>query len=298
MGRAMPRADGGCRISKRRIGDSLRRLRAGRSHASLHSVTLSPVTPVLEAAFAAQPGGTGHVYSRHTRTLRRERGHLQVHRRWGDGLVLGPAVHRAQTSNYPREEGAHEAELGGVRPSGLQPADTGLPRVRIARVRPLVRADEELDGSAVTDHELYAYSHIMIADRMWAQGNIAMANTKTAFKRWYTREFLGYEYGGNPDIIVNENAVAIRLERQAGSPEDFQIIELDTGHNSKYRPEPGSRPSSVISPRSRSGSPSAPRTPSSRGRTPSTPSRGPNTTSSAPPTMRRSTTSSSTERAR
>ena len=51
-------------MSKRRIGDSLRRLARGALACVLAaSMTLSPVTPVLEAAFAAQPGGTAHVYS-------------------------------------------------------------------------------------------------------------------------------------------------------------------------------------------------------------------------------------------
>lgn len=233
-------------MSKRRIGDSLRRLARGALACVLAaSMTLSPVTPVLEAAFAAQPGGTGHVYSG---TLVRYGGSGGTCRFTVDGVTAwcsDPQYTAPKTGDYPVKK-AH------TRPNseGFAHLDSNL-RTLVYRAYGSPGFDRsywptrDWDGSAVTDDELYAYSHIMIADRMWAQGNIAMANTKTAFKRWYTREFLGYEYGGNPDIIVNENAVAIRLERQAGSPEDFQIIELDTGHNSKYRP--GARSQTIIS---------------------------------------------------
>ena len=232
-------------MSKRRIGDSLRRLARGALACVLAaSMTLSPVTPVLEAAFAAQPGGTGHVYSG---TLVRYGGSGGTCRFTVDGVTAwcsDPQYTAPKTGDYPVKK-AH------TRPNseGFAHLDSNL-RTLVYRAYGSPGFDRsywptrDWDGSAVTDDELYAYSHIMIADRMWAQGNIAMANTKTAFKRWYTREFLGYEYGGNPDIIVNENAVAIRLERQAGSPEDFQIIELDTGHNSKYRP--GARSQTII----------------------------------------------------
>lgn len=232
-------------MSKRRIGDSLRRLARGALACVLAaSMTLSPVTPVLEAAFAAQPGGTAHVYSG---TLVRYGGSGGTCRFTVDGVTAwcsDPQYTAPKTGDYPVKE-AH------TRPNseGFAHLDSNL-RTLVYRAYGSPGFDRsywptrDWDGSAVTDDELYAYSHIMIADRMWAQGNIAMANTKTAFKRWYTREFLGYEYGGNPDIIVNENAVAIRLERQAGSPEDFQIIELDTGYNSKYRP--GARSQTII----------------------------------------------------
>ena len=232
-------------MSKRRIGDSLRRLARGALACVLAAgMTLSPVTPALEAAFAAQPGGTGHVYSG---SPVRYGGGADTCRFTVDGVTAwcsDPQYTAPKTGDYPVKE-AH------TRPNseGFAHLDSNL-RTLVYRAYGSPGFDRsywptrDWDGSAVTDDELYAYSHIMIADRMWAQGNIAMANTKTAFKRWYTREFLGYEYGGNPDIIVNENAVAIRLERQAGSPEDFQIIELDTGHNSKYRP--GARSQTII----------------------------------------------------
>lgn len=233
-------------MSKRRIGDSLRRLARGALACVLAAgMTLSPVTPALEAAFAAQPGGTGHVYSG---SLVRYGGGAGTCRFTVDGVTAwcsDPQYTAPKTGDYPVKK-AHTRP----NPEGFTHLDSNL-RTLVYRAYGSPGFDRsywptrDWDGSAVTDDELYAYSHIMIADRMWAQGNIAMANTKTAFKRWYTREFLGYEFGGNPDIIVNENAVAIRLERQAGSPEDFQIIELDTGHNSKYRP--GARSQTIIS---------------------------------------------------
>lgn len=233
-------------MSKRRIGDSLRRLARGALACVLAAgMTLSPVTPALEAAFAAQSGGTGHVYSG---SLVRYGGGAGTCRFTVDGVTAwcsDPQYTAPKTGDYPVKK-AHTRP----NPEGFTHLDSNL-RTLVYRAYGSPGFDRsywptrDWDGSAVTDDELYAYSHIMIADRMWAQGNIAMANTKTAFKRWYTREFLGYEFGGNPDIIVNENAVAIRLERQAGSPEDFQIIELDTGHNSKYRP--GARSQTIIS---------------------------------------------------
>lgn len=233
-------------MSKKRIGASLRRLARGALACAIAaSMALSPVAPAIETAFAAQPGGTGHVYSG---TPVRYGGGADTCRFTVDGVTAwcsDPQYTAPKTGDYPVKK-AH------TRPNseGFAHLDSNL-RTLVYRAYGSPGFDRsywptrDWDGSAVTDDELYAYSHVMIADRMWAQGNIAMANTKTAFKRWYTREFLGYEYGGNPDIIVNENAVAIRLERQAGSPEDFQIIELDTGHNSKYRP--GARSQTIIS---------------------------------------------------
>lgn len=233
-------------MSKRRIGDSLRRLARGALACVLAAgMTLSPVTPVLEAAFAAQPGGTGHVYSG---TLVRYGGSGGTCRFTVDGVTAwcsDPQYTAPKTGDYPVKK-AH------TRPNseGFAHLDSNL-RTLVYRAYGSPGFDRsywptrDWDGSAVTDDELYAYSHIMIADRMWAQGNIALQNTTTSFRRWYCHEFLGYEFGTPGTPITNENAVCLRLERQAGSPEDFQIIELDTGHNSKYRP--GARSQTIIS---------------------------------------------------
>lgn len=233
-------------MSKRRIGDSLRRLARGALACVLAAgMTLSPVTPVLEAAFAAQPGGTGHVYSG---TLVRYGGSGGTCRFTVDGVTAwcsDPQYTAPKTGDYPVKK-AH------TRPNsdGFAHLDSNL-RTLVYRAYGSPGFDRsywptrDWDGSAITDDELYAYSHIMIADRMWAQGNIALQNTTTSFRRWYCHEFLGYEFGTPGTPITNENAVCLRLERQAGSPEDFQIIELDTGHNSKYRP--GARSQTIIS---------------------------------------------------
>lgn len=233
-------------MSKRRIGDSLRRLARGALACVLAaSMTLSPVTPVLEVAFAAQPGGTAHVYSG---TLVRYGGSGGTCRFTVDGVTAwcsDPQYTAPKTGDYPVKK-AH------TRPNsdGFAHLDSNL-RTLVYRAYGSPGFDRsywptrDWDGSAITDDELYAYSHIMIADRMWAQGNIALQNTTTSFRRWYCHEFLGYEFGTPGTPITNENAVCLRLERQAGSPEDFQIIELDTGHNSKYRP--GARSQTIIS---------------------------------------------------
>lgn len=233
-------------MSKRRIGDSLRRLARGALACVLAAgMTLSPVTPALEAAFAAQPGSTGHVYSG---SPVRYGGGADTCRFTVDGVTAwcsDPQYTAPKTGDYPVKE-AH------TRPNseGFAHLDSNL-RTLVYRAYGSPGFDRsywptrDWDGSAVTDDELYAYSHIMIADRMWAQGNIALQNTTTSFRRWYCHEFLGYEFGTPGTPITNENAVCLRLERQAGSPEDFQIIELDTGHNSKYRP--GARSQTIIS---------------------------------------------------
>lgn len=232
-------------MSKRRIGDSLRRLARGALACVLAAgMTLSPVTPVLEAAFAAQPGGTGHVYSG---SPVRYGGGADTCRFTVDGVTAwcsDPQYTAPKTGDYPVKK-AH------TRPNsdGFAHLDSNL-RTLVYRAYGSPGFDRsywptrDWDGSAITDDELYAYSHIMIADRMWAQGNIALQNTTTSFRRWYCHEFLGYEFGTPGTPITNENAVCLRLERQAGSPEDFQIIELDTGHNSKYRP--GARSQTII----------------------------------------------------
>lgn len=233
-------------MSKKGIGGSLRRAARGALACILAaSMTLSPITPAIEVAFAAQPGGTGHVSS--GRTIRYGSGGrtdlFSV-----DGTVAwcsDPQRDAPKAGDYPVKE-AH------TRPNseGVTHPDSNL-RTLVYRSFGAPGFDRsywpqrDWDGSEITDDELYAYSHILIADRMWCQGNIALSGTSTAFRRWFCHEFLGYEFGTPGTPITNENAVAIRLERDAGSPEDFKIIELNTGNNSMFRP--GGRSQTIIS---------------------------------------------------
>ncbi len=207
------------------------------------SMTLSPITPAVGAAFAAEPGGMGNVS---TGALIRYGGGGGTSRFTVDGATAwcsDPQLTSPRSGSYPVRD-AHTRPS----PEGWQHPDSAL-RALVYRSYGAPGFDRsqwptrDWDGTAVTDDELYAYSHIMIADRMWSQGNVALANTSTRFKRWYTREFLGYEYGAH-GTTVNPDAVALKLERQ-GAPEGFRIIELDTGRNSLYRP--GARSQTIIS---------------------------------------------------
>lgn len=91
------------------------------------------------------------------------------------------------------------------------------------------------DGSAITDDECLAYTHILTADRMWCQGDKALSGTSGAFKSWFCREFLGYEWGTPGGPTTNPGAVVLRFESK-GAPADFRILELDTGNNSIFTP--------------------------------------------------------------
>lgn len=234
-------------MSKKRFGGSLRRVAQGALACILAaSMTLSPITPAIETAFAAQPGGTGRVNS--ARTIRYGGGGGRTELFSVDGTVAwcsDPQLDSPKSGDYPVKE-AH------TRPNsaGVTHPDSSL-RTLVYRSFGAPGFDRsywpqrDWDGTEITDDELYAYSHILIADRMWCQGNIALSGTNTAFRRWFCHEFLGYEFGTPGTPITNENAVAIRLERDAGSPEDFKIIELNTGNNSKFRP--GGRSQTIIS---------------------------------------------------
>lgn len=230
---------------ERKTGRARRALRALAVGALSAWLALSPASPAIEAALAAQPGGTGRVVTQPT-TIRYGGG-ADTGRFTVDGAAAwcsDPQFTSPKTGDYPVAE-AH------TRPNkeGWSHKDSTLRSVvyRSYGAPGFDRSEwpsTDWDGSAVTDDELYAYSHIMIADRMWAQGDIALRATKPAFKRWYCHEFLGYEWGTPGTPITNPDAVALRFERE-GSPEGFRVIELDTGYNSKY--VPGGRSQTIIS---------------------------------------------------
>lgn len=233
-------------MTKKRIRAALRRAARGALALALAAgMALSPITGAASAALAAQPGGTGHVA---TGAPIAYGGGSDTCRFTVDGATAwcsDPLRTAPRSGDYP----AAEARVR-PRPDGFAHPQSDL-RTMVYRAYGAPGFDRsywpatDWDGSAVTDDELYAYSHILIADRMWGQGDVALANTAPAFRRWFCHEFLGYEYGTPGTPTTNENAVALRLEREAGSPEDFRVIELDTGYNSLYRP--GGRSQVIVS---------------------------------------------------
>lgn len=208
------------------------------------SMALSPASPAISAALAAQPGGTGRVV---TQPGVRYGGGANTGRFTVDGTTAwcsDPQYTSPKSGDYPVAE-AH------TRPNkdGWSHKDSALRSVvyRSYGAPGFDRSEwptTDWDGTATSDDELYAYSHILIADRMWCQGDIALRGTGAAFRRWFCHRFLGYEWGTPGAPITNPDAVALRLERE-GSPEGFRVIELDTGYNSKY--VPGGRSQTIIS---------------------------------------------------
>ena len=85
------------------------------------------------------------------------------------------------------------------------------------------------DGTEITDDEFYAYTHILVADRMWCSGAVALQGTSDKFKEWFHWNILGYTYGHNGEI-ENEQAIGPRIEKMT-LPGGFEAYQLDTGNN-------------------------------------------------------------------
>ena len=90
------------------------------------------------------------------------------------------------------------------------------------------------DGSQITDDEFLAYTHILISDRMWAEGQKALTNTATAFKQWFCHNIFGYEWGTD-GTVTNWDCTAVKLQN-AGAPADFNVYQVNTGNNSMFTP--------------------------------------------------------------
>ena len=85
------------------------------------------------------------------------------------------------------------------------------------------------DGTEITDDEFYAYTHILVADRMWCNGEVALKGTSERFKAWFYWNILGYTYGHNGGR-ENERAVGLVIEGKP-LPDGFEAYQLDTGYN-------------------------------------------------------------------
>lgn len=86
------------------------------------------------------------------------------------------------------------------------------------------------DGSSITSDELYAYTHVLLAERMSHSATDALLYTTTDFKEWFFWNILGRTYGGN---TRNPNAVGPQIE-SLSVPQGFVAYQLDTGNNSKW----------------------------------------------------------------
>ena len=102
-------------------------------------------------------------------------------------------------------------------------------------------ADKDWDGSAVTSSEFYAYTHILLAERMSNSPSEALAYTSKDFKEWFYWNILGKTYGGTEK---NPDAVGPQIEK-LDVPDGFEVFQLDTGNNSKWHE--GERSQIVVS---------------------------------------------------
>ena len=87
------------------------------------------------------------------------------------------------------------------------------------------------DGSEITDAEYQAYTHVMIADRMWHDGERALALADEAFKQWFSPTFLGFYFKGDatgqPYILSQWEARANEIPGE----DEFDIYMIETGQN-------------------------------------------------------------------
>ena len=91
---------------------------------------------------------------------------------------------------------------------------------------------KDWDGSEITDDEFYAYTHILVSDRITSDGSVALRNTSARFKAWFCWNILGYTYGST-GAVENERAVGVAID-DLDVPAGFEIFQFDTGNNSMW----------------------------------------------------------------
>lgn len=101
-------------------------------------------------------------------------------------------------------------------------------------------AGKDWDGSEITSDELFAYTHVLVAERMSGSASDALGNTCDDFRAWFYWNILGRTYGGTK---TNPDAVASRIDEK-DVPDGFVVYQLDTGYNSKW--EEGARSQTVV----------------------------------------------------
>lgn len=224
-------------MSKKRIGGSLRRAARGALVCILAaSMTLSPIAPAIETAFAAQPGGSS-AYVQTGREIPYGGGgktnYFEVN--GAAAFCSDPSYDTPHSGTYPMTDAKTRPGNGGAaHPIGMLKAVLYYGWGGPGFDRSMWPA-RDWDGSDITDDEFYAYTHILAADHMWRNSTVGLYGTTTAFKRWYCHEILGYAWGTSGVPVTNENAMVFQAYRR-GAPADFRILELDTGNNSIYTP--------------------------------------------------------------
>ena len=104
-------------------------------------------------------------------------------------------------------------------------------------------AGKDWDGSSITNDEFYAYTHILVSDRVTSDGSVALRNTSERFKAWFCWNVLGYTYGSMGGV-ENEDAVGIAID-DLDVPSGFESFQFDTGHNSMWNT--GNKSQTVVS---------------------------------------------------
>lgn len=93
-------------------------------------------------------------------------------------------------------------------------------------------AGRDWDGSDITEDEFYAYTHVLLSDRVTNDGSVALAGTSESFRAWFCWNVLGYTYG-NAGGNENQGSVGLTIDRMS-VPDGFEAYQLDTGYNSMW----------------------------------------------------------------
>lgn len=93
-------------------------------------------------------------------------------------------------------------------------------------------AGKDWTGAEITEDAFYAYTHILVSDRITCDGSAALENTSEDFRAWYCWNILGYTHGSS-GALENENAVAVAIDKQSVPP-GFEVYQLQTGNNSMW----------------------------------------------------------------
>ena len=84
---------------------------------------------------------------------------------------------------------------------------------------------KDINGSPLTDDDYWAYTHILVSDVMFSDGDAALRLCTPAFSRWFKQNFIGFVDG---EFI--DESVAVRMSKvQDRVPRSFSIFMLNHG---------------------------------------------------------------------
>lgn len=204
---------------------------------------IGPAAPAIREAIAAEVGGTAWV----------EGGRTIIYGGGGASSIFtvdGTIAYCSDPNRHSPKNGSYAVTEAHTHPgpAGAQYTDAELRAVvyngyGAPGFDPAMWPSTDWDGTSMTEDDYYAYTHILVADRMWRNGGVALNGTTTSFRRWFARYMLGYDWDAGTGEVVYDG-VAQRMQAK-GAPDGFQVIALDTGNNSKH--VPGARSQTIVS---------------------------------------------------